>query len=126
MDSQIINVLDSLCEKFGIAIDWSSQNVIPYIQSLIEKMVHYEIATSIMWIIVAILIICFGLFYSIKIKRKSEEADDIEFYYKCLCLISIFVIIPGLIIFFVQINDIITCMTFPEKILITYFNNLCN
>lgn len=37
LSDQIISVLDALCEKFGIAIDWTSQNVIPYIQLLAKK-----------------------------------------------------------------------------------------
>ena len=34
---EIINVLDYLCNKFGIAIDWTSENVIPYIEELCER-----------------------------------------------------------------------------------------
>lgn len=37
MSQEIIKVLDNLCEKFGIAIDWTSQNVKPYLQELFCK-----------------------------------------------------------------------------------------
>lgn len=31
MSQEIINVLDNLGEKFGIAIDWSNENILPYL-----------------------------------------------------------------------------------------------
>ena len=37
VSDQIIQVLDALCEKFGIVINWSGENVIPYLQELIKK-----------------------------------------------------------------------------------------
>ena len=33
---QIIEVLNALCEKFGIAIDWTAENVMPYLTDLAE------------------------------------------------------------------------------------------
>ena len=32
----IIKVLDSLADKFGIAIDWTSSNILPYLQGFNE------------------------------------------------------------------------------------------
>jgi len=47
MANEIIKVLDNLGEKFGIAIDWSSANVVPYLQDLMTRIVKYETYTSI-------------------------------------------------------------------------------
>ena len=41
--SQFIEVLDALCEKFGIAIDWTSKNVMPYVTDLDARIITYEI-----------------------------------------------------------------------------------
>ena len=46
MSEEIIKVLDALAEKFGVAVDWTSANVIPYLEQLCSKCVNYEIATS--------------------------------------------------------------------------------
>ena len=51
--SQFIEVLDALCEKFGIAIDWTSQNVVPYVTELATRIIAYEIWTSAAWITIA-------------------------------------------------------------------------
>lgn len=37
MGEEIIKVLDALAEKFGLAIDWTSNNVIPYLETLCGK-----------------------------------------------------------------------------------------
>ena len=58
VSDQIIKVLDNLCEKFGLAIDWSSKNIQPYLEELMAKAVNYKIAMSIMWLIS-------GIFYSL-------------------------------------------------------------
>ena len=43
VSSEIIEVLDYLGEKFGIAIDWTSNNVLPYLQTLADKFIKWEI-----------------------------------------------------------------------------------
>lgn len=37
VSEQIISVLDALCEKFGIAINWTEENVIPYVEILCKN-----------------------------------------------------------------------------------------
>ena len=37
MDKELCNVIDKIAEKIGVAIDWSSENVIPYIQDIIQR-----------------------------------------------------------------------------------------
>lgn len=43
MGDEVVKVLNALCEKFGIAMDWSSQNIVPYIQLLSKRCINYEI-----------------------------------------------------------------------------------
>ena len=54
MSEEIIKVLDALAEKFGVAVDWTSANVIPYLEQLCGKYVNYEIATSVIWMLFGI------------------------------------------------------------------------
>ena len=57
VSSEIIEVLDYLGEKLGIAIDWTSDNVLPYLQTLVDKFIKWEISTSIVWIVIAAFVI---------------------------------------------------------------------
>ena len=53
----IIETLDYLFEKFGIAVDWTTENVMPYVEQLAEKIVTYNIVTNAIWVIVSVLAI---------------------------------------------------------------------
>lgn len=72
VSDQIIQVLDALCDKFGLAIDWGAQNVLPYAQELMGKMVSYKLWTSVMWIVV------FAIFMALRHILKQPEAEEVE------------------------------------------------
>lgn len=55
MSKEIIEVLDALSDRLGMSIDWTQNNIIPYLQEISSKYVNYEIATSIVWIVVGVL-----------------------------------------------------------------------
>ncbi len=127
MSEEIIKVLDALAEKFGLVIDWTSSNVIPYIEQLCGKYVNYEIATSIVWLLFGIGCMIFGKVLFKKMKYyygKSNEVDkeNEEELYSWGCVLAAvgcgISIIVGLIVIMCQLFDIVTCFTFPEKIII--------
>lgn len=128
VSEQIISVLDYLGKKFGIAIDWSSENILPIIQTLCEKYIRWEISTSIMWIALAIVLV--GL-YALVIKIYDKCADpndkwdfDYNFFPPFFVAIgtAIGVICIGIIC--TQIYDIIKCYTFPELKVFEYVSTL--
>ena len=49
---QTISILDYLCQKFGIVIDWTSDTVWPMVEMLAGKYIKWEIASSILWIVI--------------------------------------------------------------------------
>lgn len=126
---EIIDVLDYLCGKFGIAIDWTSENVMPYLESLCEKFIRYEVLTSIAWmaIIPAITLLVAIALSILHKKAKAVNWDDcyaetifaIVFWvlFAIMCLTSIIVVCT-------QVFDIIECYTVPEKTIFEYVNNL--
>lgn len=125
MSEEIIKVLDALAEKFGLAVDWTSANVIPYLEQLCGKYVNYEIATSVVWLLLGIIIGVIG-FVIYKYVNKNKElgvdryetiSDDYFVRGLIYCgVIGVFVISVAIIMS--QIFDITTCFTFPEKIII--------
>ena len=130
MSDEIIKILDDLGRRFGIAIDWSSQNMMPYLQDLMSRYVDYEIMTSVVWIMVALVAIigCFiGIFAVNKCANKALNANPYSDWDtgKGL-LIGIFIVIIGLFLICIicQTLDIITCYTIPEKIIFEYLNSL--
>ena len=65
MSDEIIKILDDLGQRFGVAIDWSSQNVMPYLQNLMSRFVKYETATSILWMLLGVIILSVCLAFAI-------------------------------------------------------------
>lgn len=123
VSEQIIEVLNTLCDKFGLAIDWTGQNVLPYVQELAEKMVNYELWTSVAWIFLVgiVTFLCFFIGWKITKTKDFEWDPDKLATYVAFTLILAGCIFGFISIFvtIVQIMDIITCLTFPEKIVFT-------
>lgn len=75
MSEEIIKVLDNLGQKFGIAIDWSNQNVLPYVQDLIHRGALNSIVGSIIGLVIGIIFLAIGigiLIYGIKQTKKDK------------------------------------------------------
>ena len=113
ISSEIIEVLDYLGEKFGIAIDWTSNNVLPYLQTLADKFIKWEISTSIVWIIIAVFVIAMIIvLMNLKGVREINEETDGMLWIPIIALI-----LASFMIICVQIFDIVECNLFPEKAL---------
>lgn len=127
MSEEIIKILDELGKRFGLAIDWTSENVIPYLEQLAKKFINYEIAMSIFSIVF------FGLFFAIALivaRKACPKADmcDVSDPWAWTSIISIMLSIGFGIAFCIALFydgiDIVTCLTFPEKAIIEYVNTL--
>lgn len=119
VSDQIIAVMNDLCQKFGIAIDWSQENVIPYLTELAGRYIDYEIATSIAWAAISGVI----LLVSAIICKIAHKTDSDEFMF-CMTLITVFATVIFIVVFSTQLFDIIECLTIPEKTIIEYINML--
>ena len=122
VSSEIFEVLDYLGEKFGIAIDWTSNNVLPYLQALIDKFIKWEIFTSILWIAIAafIIVMTITLMNLKRFRKINEETDGMLYVLAGLLILGFFVVIC------IQIFDIIECNIFPEKILYDFIKTMLN
>ena len=83
VDQQIIEVLDALCQKFGIAINWTSDNILPYVEDLAKNAVRYELYTSLLYSIIlaigmAIFIVFIRLIWCWLEKDEPAEGESIE------------------------------------------------
>ena len=133
VSEQIIQVIDDLCEKFGIAVNWTSENVIPYIELLCGKLVKYEIVTSIASLIfsIAIIILCGILFkkfnpiFKAGCERNSEECGIGWILGSVFAGIGLVILLTTSISdICMQVEDIIKCITFPELYVFEYVGAL--
>lgn len=129
MSDEVIKILDALTERLGLAIDWSSSNVLPYFQQLCNKYIKYEIATSIIWIMIGIALLFCGryLFKKGKYYREEHKKDkhaDYDLYSFCYIAGALFMFFISIFIIVDRTFDVATCITFPEKMIFQELQNI--
>ena len=134
VSDQIIKVLDNLCEKFGLAIDWTSETILPYVTTLMNHLVLYEIWTSVasmaimvFWTVISIILVkkFYPTFKNGWEANKRNFCDDgWEFASVCALVALGFLWLSTIITISVQTMDIVKCVTFPELFVFEYIQNL--
>lgn len=130
VSDQIIAVIDQLCEKFGIAIDWSSETVIPYLEDLVYRFSMYKMISILLTYSVLFVVLGLITFFSYKyIKKKGKnfkpEYETLDFINQLVFFISIIVLsITGISFIIGGIPDTVSANVFPERLMINYIMNL--
>lgn len=113
----IIEILNYIGEKLGIAIDWSANNILPYLQELGKKYITYKISLDWFWIIFGAVLIIIGVICWIVIGAALGE-PGLGFFVFCIGLVI------GGIVISCNVYDMIQCRTFPEKVLFEYVRSI--
>lgn len=124
VSQQIIEVLEFLGEKFGIAIDWSSDTLLPVIKELCAKYISWEIMTSIIWIIICVLVVIGGIILLTKSAKMCKEPYADDFAWSFGVVGGILMIVIGVIVIAAQTFDIARCYCFPELQVYKYIESL--
>ena len=114
---ELIKTFDYLLSQFGIAVDWTNENVLPYLQTLAEKLVRFEINTSIMWLVVGVVVLTVGVWIFVK---------DIKDWDSGVFILGAILIIVAGIVCCCQVYDIIKCVSFPELYVFEYIKHALN
>ena len=134
MGNEVIKVLDHLCDKFGIAIDWTSANVMPYLQDLMSRIVKYGIYQNVSDIIYCLMLLLIVALITRKLYKASykyasiydetNEYDDKSnaMFFTTAFMISLAITVITSIIVLCSIkasvDEIIELSTVPEKYVI--------
>ena len=130
--NSFITVLDELCKKFGLVVDWTQQNVQPYVQELMSRIIKYEIFKNLLGIVISVLILTLVGFciraiiknYKNKVEGYGGESYRIDMFDYAP---SLFLVFPMLIGFFMLARNVISlakCITVPELIFLQMLQNL--
>lgn len=133
MSNEIIATIDHLCDKLGIAIDWTSETIGPMIQEFVEKYTRYLLAYNVLCVIAGIIVMtasCVALCVIAKaIKNQKRWAYSI--IYKdindgvkyILCFLVVVILCCCIALFLFAIN-IIKCYTVPELLVLQELKKL--
>ena len=124
-NNKILEVLQYIGEQFGIVIDWSSENVMPYVQSLIVRIGEYEFYSSLTLAIISFIIsfvLLIALPKIILVTKKSFEEDN-----ELLCIsmgfltgISICALPITFVLGCTEVNEAIEAKFLPEVTAVRY------
>ena len=126
MSEEIIKVLDELCKRFGIAVDWTSENVMPYLQMIADKIVKLELTEAIMGIVIALLFIGIAVGLTYLAKFCFKKYNDISGYNDwniggTFSIVGVVAFsIAGVAVLFGNIENIVECLVFPEKVVFDF------
>lgn len=118
VSKQIIEVLNDLCNKFGLAIDWSNKNVMPYLKELMGRFIAWEISTSIIWIVLGVIMSIIGIILVRDIWKQQDDYDyfgDLDEGITWFFIGSLILIIIGILVTVIQCFDICQAIYLPEK-----------
>lgn len=128
MSEEIIKVLDELGKRFGIVIDWSNQNIIPYLQELLKRFICYRNITACVWIIISIAITISGvvMIRSLNRWRKSDDYGDYDddMLVGLGYIFSVFIIALGIGLIIGNMFGIIKNVCMPEMAIYEYITNI--
>ena len=128
MSEEIIKVLDELGKRFGIVIDWSNQNIIPYLQELLKRFICYRNITACVWIIlsIAMTISGVGMIRALNKWRKSDDYDDYNDDMLALLgyIFSVSIVALGIGLIIGNMFEIIKNVCMPEMVIYEYITNI--
>lgn len=135
-------------EKFGIAVDWTASNIMPYVQQLAEKIVTYNIVSESLTVGISALLLIGCCVYACILYKSykrchSTEKDTVLFmactdcrnnFYGCeinvvgmiLSAVAIVIAIVCSVLFGVYIEDLLKWIFIPELQLVDYIEDLVN
>lgn len=129
MSEEIIKVIDELGKRFGIVIDWSNQNIVPYLQELLKRFICYRNITACVWIIISIAMTISGV-VMIRFLNKWIKSEDFNSDYdnEGLAIVgyafSIFIIALGIGLIIGNILGIVKNICMPEMVVYEYIKNI--
>lgn len=111
MDEELCNIIDKIAEKIGIAIDWSSENVMPYIQDIMQRYRTMNIVNNIIVTTVCAIIITICVIVAVKITKGIinglQNTESSIWFDADFDMVSTFSIATGTIIAFSFVISVI-------------------
>lgn len=144
--NQVIEILNEICNKLGIAVDWTSENVLPQIKIVCEKFIRYRIVQKSIMCGWGILFVFIGIVYGIILLRlyrrcKTTGNENFLFGYfnnwnsknkriefqPYICILNavvLAIVIVGIILLAVGLSALIKCLIAPEMVIADYFKDM--
>lgn len=88
MSTEIIKVLDDLSKRFGVAIDWTDKNVMPYLQDLYVRYIRYRMCGAVLWLVIGIILLVISIKCFVWLKNITTMMNVTTQQAKWMALLS--------------------------------------
>lgn len=140
--NQVIEILNEICNKLGIAVDWTSENILPQVKIVCEKLVKYFIIQRSIMCSFGFLFACVGIAYGIFLLKqflqcRTTKKDNYLFEYNTysgsavslsytwgINVIAFVIGLTGIILFGIGLSELIKWLTVPEIAIIEYLRDM--
>jgi hypothetical protein len=128
---QIMQVIDDIAKRFGIALDYTKDNIVPQIERLAERYATYKLSISIYAIVVGMVFMLAAAIMLIKLIKKANvyfvrERWGIEATPAAVLLITLVSVFGaaglGLVLSYIAIA--IKAATLPELVFFDYIRSI--
>jgi hypothetical protein len=124
-NNQVVEVLKYIGEQFGIAADWTADNIMPYIQDLIIRIAQYEFFSSMVLAIVGFLIAIVLFIFLIKLISNGQKMYDEYDEFTCIGIwtLGFFFLVGAPLAFGLacgELNDVMQAKFLPEVTALEY------
>jgi hypothetical protein len=85
---QFKEVVEVICDKIGIAIDWTQDNVIPYIMEVCKRYVTLNIIEEALFVLFGVILVIVGTILTVSLSKDAKrvyENDEDGFWFETYC-----------------------------------------
>lgn len=118
--NQIIELLKELANQLGIAVDWTSENIKPFIIEIMNRNAKLSIFNSVIWMIFAVILMTLSI---VVIHKMIKDCGGIK--WAChddsvsgFMVAGIVIFLISIFIIFCKLHDIGEAIYMPEMVLI--------
>ncbi len=128
VSNQIIEVLEYLSTKMGIVVDWTTENIMPYLKDLTERMISYQIVNKSIQIgFSALLMIGLTVTIVLLLKKAIKECRYSTGWDIAIPFIAVFGpcgVIGAIVWLGCALADLLKWTYLPEFQMVEYITNL--
>ena len=141
VSQQIIEVLNALSEKVGVAIDWTTENILPQLKVVCEHFIHYKLITTGIGVGIATLSIIVSIIATLYILSQYNSfirTGQQNLFFKidnlnicrvrdttiCIFAIASISLAIGIGYLFYGIPILIQCAVCPELVILDYLKDM--
>ena len=125
--TEVIKIFDDLSKRLGVAIDWSNENIMPYLNDLVDRFIKWEIARSIFGVAISIVLIVVGICgikYVWKNKHKYRYFGDLDEGITWVMIGAVLALVIGVLAFLFTCAELIEVIYLPEIAIYDYVQDL--